>query len=1089
MKIKTLLFALSVISLVFASGFVSIDKTYTQQNCAGQISGNIFRKIDLLKENIEIKSTLDREMSLPLRREYDFTVLDAYPESGTTSESESTAVNEKLIAYLTELNEGTAPTQNTFNSLTTLTFDGSASAVCNEIVEITGLSDYTFDSITQIEIKNMSNLTTVDLNGLVGTRSVFPNLDTIIVDNCALLTSLSFAKNNAIKTLKINSCPQVSFNLPNEVQQTLEKFVLTNSQNTLSASIDVMLPKAKSLELVNTGVSTLAIDCAVLTKATITDNANLNSLAINASELIDLKLQNNIKLQKLDLEKCVNIQNLTLDEMKFEENGIIVSRTLIYAPNLQIFFLSGNDWLTQIDLSYSPNLQTVALTKCTNLEKFELANTLSSLITLDLTDCRNLLNVNILSAVNLTKLSLSGCNQLKNAIFDNISSYSKLQYLDLSSTGVQHIDFQNFEKLEILFLGSTYLSSVKLDTLPKLYQFEISNSSNLKQIELINLEKLKTFTPQYCDGIETISIKNTALDSFNISGKSKLNSLILSCTELKNFIVYNCNNLVALDFAECQKLTTLEIVGCSSLVSESLVSLKEISTLEKVTVSECLSVYSFSLEDKLNLTMLDLSYLNNLTALSLSNLGQTPRIYLPSKMTGIRSLTLVGLARAQFGTDTLDLSHGVLSSVRISNVPFTKINFCDNMLVSVNISGTKNLQEINLSNNRITSVDTVMTLLSTCNELGLVNLNNNRIDFSNGNSREELESGMYANCVVLGLQNAINNNKYTYEPKIYYGGTGIHYENLRVVVYYSSRTYKISEISETTLQKFSHSNFQENRFKKCKNGTYYIVFEKVDSNGNKIAMTDDEKSQFIPVYFVVAREFDIIKFIWIIFLGVAGLIFAYVGISWLIERRRKQRLYDEEFEEIMDGNTKLSRKEIKLAERQQRNMFKENDKLDRQERKNRSVEERERSKIEKENSKEQQRTDAENEKLAKIADKERSKEEKAKEKELKKEQKELKRMEQKNVKEDRRREKYEERGILNDKFANSSVKKFKKDKNDIDVDAYVANKGVLNTSDTQLDIDGGISDKDLAEISLERNRAPKCPTKAPSPKLPPRPKK
>jgi len=1152
MKIKTLLFALSAIPLGLAGGLSLADNADASQICAthamqtAQIDSAKLEKIDITKINASKEWGLDRaRIDSRLLRDF-MTKLDAFPENSTTetnentdaTESDEAGVNAKLLAYLTELNDGVVPDEYTFNNLTELTFDGTLSDTCNQIIEIKGLDNYRFDAVTQITIKNMQNLTVADLGGLVGTRRVFPNLNTIIVDDCDNLASLNFAGNYALKNIKISFCAQISFSIPAEVCQTLETLSLSKVQSALS--ISNTFPKLKTLELVDTGAILLSVDGYVLESATITGNDDLLSLALSASELATLTLQNNTKLQMLDLSKCVNCKTINLDKMDFEESGIIVSRNLVYAPNLRSFFLSGNDWLTQLDLSRSPNLQTIVLTNCTNLEKFDLADSLASLVTLDLTECRNLLDINILSAVNLSKLSLSGCSQLKNAIFENVSSYSKLQYLDLSGTGVQQIYFKDFEELEILFLGSPYIDSIKLDNLPKLYQFEISNSANLKQLELSNLEKLKTFTPQYCDSIEKINIARVALESFNVSGKNRLKTIALSCAELKTFSVINCNSLTALDFAECQNLTTLEVVGCASLASESFASLEGIITLESVTVSECSNVYSFSLADKPNLTELNLSYLNSLTSLSLSNFAHSTRVYLPSKMTGLRSLTLTGLSLSKFDSDTLDLSHGVLSSVRINNVPFVKINLCDNVLASVNISGTKYLQEINLANNRITNIDAVMSLLATSEQLSLVNLNNNRIDFSKGDALKSLQSGTYVHCVVLGLQNAISNNTYTYEPKIYYGGTGIHYTNIRAVVYHSNATYRISEISDSTLRKFSRSTLVEDRFKKCKNGTYYIVFEKLDNNGNKVEMTEAEQSQFMPVYFVVSKEFDIIKFIWVIFVGVAGLIFVYVGISWLIERRRKQRLLGDDVEDITDGGTKLSRREIKLAEREHRKLFKENDKLDKQERKNKSVADKERSKVDKENAKEQQKMNAENAKLAKIADKERAKEEKeqrkldkerekllrergepteykvndkpkeektmktpeerAKEKELKKEQKELKRMEKENLREEKMREKNEEREILgeNNKFANLFAKKSKKveDDFDLDVDSLVANRADIKENDVLSDDDGGFSDKDLDEILANRSAsapkaptAPKLPQKSASPKLPPRPKK
>lgn len=1027
------------------------------------------------------------------------------PVARNSAEAEG---NTQLLAYLTELNGGAAPTENTFSTLSTLTFDGTVSATCNLIETIDGLEGYNFASLTKIEIKNMSNLTSVDLNGLDGARKVFPNLKTIIVDDCANLSALTIKNNAAVTTLQITDCPQLVLDLPTEICKTVEALTLSGITKEFSAALT--FPKVEALEINNVALLSLTINAYVLGTAKIQNCSKLLSLEISASELRNFTLQNNQALQKLDLTKCVNIKEPLFDQMSFEENGIVVERNLVYAPDLRKVFLDSNDWITDFDVSRSPKLDTLTVTNCTNLVSLALSSDLSELVRLDLTECRGLQNLDIFSAVNLTVLSLSGCNLLKGSIFENIDSYSSLQYLNLSGTGVQAINFENFNELQILLLGSAHLESVALNNLPKLYQFEISESTNIKSLNISTLPMLTTFNPQYCEGIEEIYIAETGLESFKISGKNKLKSVELKCLDLFEIYVYDSRSLTSIEFSECVNLKTIEIKGCDSLSSESLASFEQINLVESVTLSECASVYSFTLENKPNLMTLDLKNLNSLTSLTLSSLGQTPRIYLPSKMNGLRNLTLTGLMRAQFDSYVLDLSKGVLSAIRFDNVPFARINLNSNMLASISISNVKNLQSIDLSNNKISNIGAVMTLLAASDRLSTVNLNNNRIDFSKGSELKNLKEGIYADCVVLGVQNVIANNKYTYEPKIYYGGMGTQYANIRAVLYYSNVNYKISEISEERLKKFTRSNLVEDRFKTCSNGTYYIVFEKFDDKGNAIAMNATEKTQFEPVYFTVSKEFDFIKFIWIIFVGVAGLIFAYVGVSWLIERKRKARLLgdDELGGNIIDGGTKLTRKEIKQAEREHRRMFKESEKLDKQERKNKEIADKERAKLEKENAKEQKRINAESARLAKIVEKGHKKEEKerlkaekqqakldkmhqklmksrnkpadnkeqktmktpeekAKDKQAKKEQKKLKRLEKENLKAERMREKEEERELVSDGTKLKIKKKSKTQDTleDDDFDVNIEFPTMANAkADDKLDDAVGLSDKDLEDI-------------------------
>ncbi len=901
------------------------------------------------------------------------------------SNASELTLDTQLERYLIELNGGEDLTADSFNAISELVFDGAQSGVCNGITEITGLSQFRFNNLTTITIRNMTQLVSVDLQG--NNNSVFPNLKNINIENCTALTRVDFTGNN-LSTINISASTHINFTLDSATAQSLTNLSLSDIAGD-NFSINYTMPNLTQATFEdNSALREINIQGSSLRNLYIVGNTHLTNLYVDSSVLSNLTLQNNTNLQVLDLSRATNLRNLQLDEMTFEENGYVVAHTLVYAPNLKKLFLSYNDWIEQFDISQSSNIETIIFTDCTNLKSLLLSDTLQSLQTLDVSNCYNLSEIDFSSAENLQSLSLLECNLINVDTFGGISAMKGLEYLNLQGTNIREVDLEEFNNLQILFLGSSYLNSVYIDNLPNLFQFSIVNSNNLSEVTLNNANSLRSFNLDASEGITTINISNVALTSFSIAGKTQLMTLNLNCENLTELYIYDCENLSTVDFANCTNLTTLELLGCDALGSSVVDNLANLNALTHLYVSECDTTYSFTLSNKPYLNYLNISNLNNLTILSLTNIGTNADIRLPSNMTTIRSLTLSGLNNADFGTTELDLSNGVLSAVTLEYLPFTSINLNNNAITSLTISNIYNLLYINVANNRITNVDSIMALLEASPQLAEVNLNNNRLDFGTGNTLESIQGSIYGQCVIIGIQNIIEDNDYAYEPEVYFGGFGRFYPNIDVVVYHSSDSYSKANLTDSVLNEFSRSSISTDRFTQFSNGTYYITYQKVDNSGNVIEMTDEEKTVFLPIYFTVSTEFDFIQFIWIIFLVVAGLIFIYVGISFWIEKRRKARLLSEDYEDGVDPmSSTMSRKEIKQAEREHRKLFKESEKLDKQEKKNQALIDKGHQKEQKELEKEQRAQKAENDKLAKLAEREHKKEEKERKKEEKEQEK------------------------------------------------------------------------------------------------------
>ena len=1053
------------------------------------------------------------------------------------SAEDTIILNEQVEEYLLILNNNQPLSSNSFIHLTELTFDGANSTICNSITDIDGLSQFNFPNLTKISFKNITNLKSIDLSGV-------DNYTKLKLDNLTSLKTLNYNNNSNLKEIEIRGCSNLDFKIDSIIEKQLTSLTITDL-NTGEFSLNNSMENLTYLEINNCeALKNIDFNANSLRKIVLNGNMFLTKIKLNASKLNDLILKGNQSLQTLDLTESFNIKTIELDEMTFEENGFIVSRTILYAPALKNIFISSNDWLEGFDISYSKNLESVVFNNCTNLKTIEFASDLQKLQTLDLTNCYNLTKVDFSSALNLYSLSLGGCNLLANSAFVNLSQMKQLQYLNLKGTNLRDLSLNGFENLQILTVGSSYLTNIDLQNVLNLYRLDIDISKNLDSIKILNTPSIEEISFKNCDAIKEVILENISLKKFDLSGKSYLNKIVINSQTLKKLSIYDCEYLNKLDFSQCPELTNIEILGCASLNSEAVENLQQLNKIEYVHISECSSIYTFSLEDKPTIRELNIKNLNNLTILNLKNLGTNSKITLPQFTFSLRSMSLQGFKETDFGTKKLDLSNGVLSAVTLVNVPFETINLNDNVITVFNITEVEKLRFINLANNRITNAESVMNLLDTAYSLEKLDINNNRIDFSKGKSLKKIQSGIYYYCISIGVQNIIADNDYTFKPKIFYGGLGTHHKQIKAVVYHSTKKYSKASLSKSVLETFEKTNLKEGKFKKYSNGTYYVTFEKIDSNGNALAMTDEEKAMFGPIYFTVSTEFDFVRFIWIIFIGVAVLIFIYVGVSWFFEKRRKAKILGEETEDgiglLIDES--MTKKEIRILKKEHRRQSKENAKQQKNQEKNQYIIDKERYKEQKILEKEQKIQKIENAKLEKIAEKERLKQEKeqaklekerekllkkqqkeeeklkelvvktkvnkkdkkAKEnknkkgqelkplkdssqnieklekKRLKEEEKELRRLEKENLKEEKLREKAEEKG---EKFIS---KKKNIEEDDFD---FFAKKEDESLKEEYLD--DALSDKDLEIIineSKSKGQAPKMPSRKP-PFVPRMPKK
>lgn len=1010
--------------------------------------------------------------------------------------SSAIALNAELENYLKSVVEDENLSSTSLSQVETLTFDGDFSSTCQAITTIEGLGQFALPNLESIVIKNMSNLTYVDFSDI--------SFDSLNLQNLPNLEFLDV--NNTLKSLEISSCTKFKLVLE---QNKILNIVDLQLENLSVGRLDLnfQMPKLENLKVKNCpALFSVELVAGNLKNAEIVSNVNLVHFKIDSSFLNDMIFQNNENLQVFDISNNKNLQNLVLDNMTFEEDGFIVERKLLYAPQLKKFFINQNDWLKKIDISKSLKIETIIITSCTNLTTLEFPKYLNYLQTLDLSNCYNLANLKLDNAENLVTLSLAECNLLIGDAFVNIYEMKSLQYLNLQGTSLRELNLKDFDDLQILLVGSNYIHSLELINFPRLYNLDFANSPNLTNLNLQNLIKLESLSLGNCNAIESLNLENLLLKEFNLAGVVSLNELNISTLSLEKIAVYDCENLKELNFSQCKSLKTIEVLGCASLSSEFVDNLTELENIEKLYISECDSIHNFSLVDKITITELNLKHLNNLTILELNNLGTNCKITLPTQTKILRSINLSNLQMADFGAKTLDLSKGMLSAVTLVNLPFENINLNDNMITVFNITGVPQLKNISLANNRITNVNALLNLLSSSAMIEMVDINNNRIDFSKGDVLEDLKNSIYFYYMSIGVQNIINDNAYTFKPEIYFGGINEQLGDIRVVVYKSTKKYRKASITQSLLNEFSKSNLAVDKFSKLSNGTYYIVFEKYDDYGKKIAMTSEEQELFQPIYFTISTEFDFVRFIWILFVGVAVLIFGYVGVTYYLDKKKKARLLAEQTEEgigfIIDES--MTKKEIKEAKKEYKKQVKENRKQEKLDYRNQLILEKEQMREHRIQQKEEKAQNIENQKLEKIASKEKQKEEKEQQK-LEKERQKMKKQEKKKKKltkeEKLEKKKQAKEERLEKKQTQKEQKELKKlDKEIFKEEGKRKNNDKLDEFDEELEnffakpnedefLEEGLTDSDLASLfDKKEQKTEKMVTKK-LPNLPKLPKK
>lgn len=244
----------------------------------------------------------------------------------------------------------------------------------------------------------------------------------------------------------------------------------------------------------------------------LTANPKIESIHIYGKNFTTLKLANSKSVQifgtdspkfNSDLKKLKNVTFLEL------LSNNISSFNIKDFPNLTFLSMSSNK-LTKLDVSHAKKLNALYLYNCKNVKDVKLGalKTLDNLSlektpnikSVDVSKCSNLTSLSItdtkISKIDITKnpkLSLCSLNGNKQLTALDVSKNSKLEYLNVGSTGIQKLNIDNNKKIDTLKVYNTKISSLNLKNTKKLESINYTNSA-IKSLPLNQLYKQLSIT-------------------------------------------------------------------------------------------------------------------------------------------------------------------------------------------------------------------------------------------------------------------------------------------------------------------------------------------------------------------------------------------------------------------------------------------------------------------------------------------------------------------------------------------------------------------------------------------------------------------
>lgn len=317
----------------------------------------------------------------------------------------------------------------------------------------------------------------------------------------------------------------------------------------------------------------------------------------------------------------------------------------------------------------------------------------------------------------LTRLSIQG-SDIEDLV--EISNYTAIEYLSLSSDFFETIDISGLINLKQLLIGGAILAELNVSQNTNLEELIISNSQ-LTSLDL-SATNLVEFTIGSFLSNQTDPISNIDLSEQTNLVKLEIGNNLITSVDLSNNInlkelVLRYSSLLTLDISNNVLLETLEIRD-GELVTLDLqanISLKEVdvddSLLQSITFSNNAQLEILSLYSMVSLQSLDLSNCTQLIELDLSgirfigqpntileNIDLSQNTALASAQiayfAGLNSLVLEGAN----SLETLIVRNLSLSTLDVNTIPNIRGLYVGGMDIPLDISELSNLDYFTLRN-------------------------------------------------------------------------------------------------------------------------------------------------------------------------------------------------------------------------------------------------------------------------------------------------------------------------------------------------------------------------------------------------------
>ncbi|MDN3491890.1 T9SS type A sorting domain-containing protein [Winogradskyella bathintestinalis] len=405
----------------------------------------------------------------------------------------------------------------------------------------TGLSNIDLTNNTQLLYLNITNTNTTSLNLTQNTNL----LEVGVTENN--LTELDLSQNTLLQLAYLGRNRFTTFTAPN--LPNLKTFGINTQQDGFKlASLDISAL---------TNLETLYAETNELTSINVTSNTQLNYINIGENQISTIDLSSNTLLSEFfayggTLETIDLSSNSDLNVVNLDGNNL----TSVNAAN------GNNTNLSELNIRDNSNLFCIQVDNV-ELAYNELANDLwgKDEQALYETDCNNPLSGVTVSVpddnleARLINLGVDRSGNMDNLI--TLSEALNTTFLDLNGLGINNpTGLESFKNLTGLNLGENNLSFIDVSTMSRLIYLDVYNN-NLTDLDLDNNPEVsELYIGQ--NNITDLDVSQLNLRDFFIHDNPIQSVDLANSTSLERFYAYDCN-LISVDVSNSENLIVLSL--------------------------------------------------------------------------------------------------------------------------------------------------------------------------------------------------------------------------------------------------------------------------------------------------------------------------------------------------------------------------------------------------------------------------------------------------------------------------------------------------------------------------------------------------